>query len=545
MLREAGAGPTGAPVNVPIPAARTKAPKKPSHRRNVITSYICAVVLAGVGFLTTPVLTHQLGILRYGVWALIGSLIPFLEILELGFANATVAFVSRHLEMDDNDKVGATLNTSFLCLSALGLIAFSGVLVFAYFLPEIIPTIPKSLVGQAQFLLLLLAFDMALSIPMDTFGGALNALQRFDLLNYSLIAVTVAQAIAWVIVLELHGGLIALGVVTVAISLVGQFSRLIMAHRLMPWFRLSLRRFDRAILKTFSLATGWYSLAQVSQAVINLSDVLIVGAFAGVRAAAIYAVAQRLALLPQRVVQPRAFLLFAKAGQLAARDNRSGLRESTDQVVGFVRYLSIPAAIVLGFLAGPAVEVWVGPLYREAAACIGLLCIAAVVQAWGQAISLAISGAGRPRLASILYGGEAVVHVGLGIVLSSRYGALGMAEAALIGAVLLEGMLMIPLVYRQLGDSLPRRLVYMVRIVGLPLVVTGALAWLVGREGGPLFAFVDGHIRIVGFVGVVVAGVALMVVFYAFLLVSLPGPERRVAVGRVRGGAGRVLARLH
>lgn len=553
MLREAGAGPIAAPrdesVRTPrderTGTSRNRTLKKPSHRRNVITSYICAVVLAGVGFLTTPVLTHQLGILRYGVWALIGSLIPFLEILELGFANATVAFVSRHLEMDDNDKVGATLNTSFLCLSALGLIAFSGVLVFAYFLPEIIPTIPKSLVGQAQFLLLLLAFDMALSIPMDTFGGALNALQRFDLLNYSLIAVTVAQAVAWVIVLELHGGLIALGVVTVAISLVGQFSRLIMAHRLMPWFRLSLRRFDRGILKTFSLATGWYSLAQVSQAVINLSDVLIVGAFAGVRAAAIYAVAQRLALLPQRVVQPRAFLLFAKAGQLAAHDNRSGLRESTDQVVGFVRYLSIPAAIVLGFLAGPAVEVWVGPLYREAAACIGLLCIAAVVQAWGQAISLAISGAGRPRLASILYGGEAVVHVGLGIVLSSRYGALGMAEAALIGAVLLEGMLMIPLVYRQLGDSLPRRLLYMIRIVGLPLVVTGALAWLVGREGGPLYAFVDGHIRIVGFVGVVVAGVALMIVFYAFLLVSLPGQERRVAVGRVRGGAGRVLARLH
>jgi len=200
---------------------------------------------------------------------------------------------------------------------------------------------------------------------------------------------------------------------------------------------------------------------------------------------------------------------------------------------------------VLGFLAGPAVEVWVGPLYREAATCIGLLCIAAVVQAWGQAISLAISGAGRPRLASILYGGEAVVHVGLGIVLSSRYGVIGMAEAALIGAVLMEGMLMLPLVYRQLGDSFPRRALHTARVLGLSFVITGGLAWLVGRAGGPLYVFVDGHNRIVGFVGVVVAGTALMVVFYVFLLVSLPGNERRVALGRVRGGAGRVLARLH
>ena len=279
---------------------------------------------------------------------------------------------------------------------------------------------------------------------------------------------------------------------------------------------------------------------------INLSDVLIVGAFAGVRAAAIYAVAQRLALLPQRVVQPRAFLLFAKAGQLAARDNRSGLRDSTDQVVGFVRYLSIPAAIVLGFLAGPAVEVWVGPLYREAAACIGLLCIAAVVQAWGQAISLAISGAGRPRLASILYGGEAVVHVGLGIVLSSRYGAIGHGRSGADRRGPAGGDAHAPA-----GVPAARGLVaaagrcYMARVLGLPLVVTGALAWLVGRAGGPLYFFVDEHARIVGFVGVVVAGAALMVVFYALLLVSLPGQERRVALGRVRGVRGRVLARLH
>ena len=526
-------------------ASGNKKPRKVSHRRNVITSYAGAISIAAVSFFITPVLTHELGILRYGVWALIGSLIPFLEILELGFASATVAFVSRHLELEDDDLVTSTLNTSFLCLSVLGIVAFAGVMVFAYFLPDIIPSIPKSLVGQAQFLLLLLAFDMALSIPMDTFGGAISALQRFDLLNYSLMAVTVSQAIAWVIVLSLHGGLVALGVVSVAISLVGQFSRLVIAHRLLPWFRLSLRRFDRAIFKSFTAATGWYSLAQIAQAVISLSDVLIVGAVAGVTSAAVYAVAQRVAVLPARVVQPRSALLFTKAGQLAARRYRSGLRETTHQVVRFVQYLSVPVAIVLGFLAGPAIEVWVGPLYREAASVIGLLCIAAVVQVWAQALSLALSGAGRPTLPSILYGVEAAIHVALGIVLASRYGAIGMAEAALIGVVLMEGMLMLPLVYRRLGDSLPRRALRTVRTLGLPTVVTGGLAWVVGRGDGPLYAFTDAHSRIVGFVGVVVAGAVLMLVFYAFLLVSLPADERQLFFGRLHGALGRVRTRLH
>lgn len=318
-----------------------------------------------------------------------------------------------------------------------------------------------------------------------------------------------------------------------------------MVHRLLPWFRLSLRRFDRAVVKAFTRATGWYSLAQISQAVLGLSDVLIVGAAAGVRAAAIYAVAQRLALLPQRIVNPRLVLLFTKAGQLAARDNRAGLRDSTDEAVRFVQFLSVPAAIVLGFLAGPAVEVWVGPLYREAATVIGLLCIAAVVQAWAQAVAQAISGAGRPSLPSTLYGVEAVIHVGLGLVLASRYGAIGMAEAALIGVVVIEGMTMLPLVYRRLEDSVLRRLLRTVRILGLPAIVTGVLAWAVGRGGGPLYAFTDSHVRIVGFVGVAVAGAALTAAFYVVLLFTLPATERQVLAGRIGGMFSRLTARFH
>ncbi len=537
MLREPETDPQG--------ASGSGQPKRATVRRNVTTNYLVAIVLVAVGFITTPILTHQLGIVRYGVWALIGALIPFLEILELGFASATTAFVSRHLELRDNDQVEATINTSLVILAVLGLLAFAGVVVFAVFLPDIITSIPKSMVGQARFLLLLLAFDMALSIPMDTFGGTLVAMQRFDLLNYSLIAVITAQAIGWVIVLSLHGGLIALGVVTVVVSEVGQLSRVIMIHRLLPWFRLSLRKFDRSIVKRFTTASGWYSLGQVSDAILGLSDVLVVGAVAGVRAAAIYAVAQRLAQLPLRVVQPRTAILFAKGGELAARDNWAGLRESLDDVVRFVLCLSIPAAIALGFLAGPALEAWVGPLYREAAPVIGLLCLAAVVQAWAQSLKITMNGAGRPRFVATVYGTEAVLHVALGIALASRYGALGMAEAALIGVVVMEGMVMLPLGYKRLGDSLMRRALRSVRALALPTVATAALAWVIGRGGGPLYIFTDTHGRFIGLTAVAVAGIALMVVFYALFLMTSPGAQRQELLARLRTSLGRLTARLH
>jgi hypothetical protein len=36
-----------------------------------------------------------------------------------------------------------------------------------------------------------------------------------------------------------------------------------------------------------------------------------------------------------------------------------------------------------------------------------------------------------------------------------------------------------------------------------------------------------------------------MVVFYAFLLVSLPADERQLFLGRLRGALGRIRTRLH
>ncbi len=498
-----------------------------------------------VGFLTTPILTHQLGILRYGVWALIGSLIPFLEVLELGFGSATVSFVSRHLELEDEERVETTVNTSFFILSVLGVVAFAGVLVFTIFLPDIVTSIPKSLVGQAQFLLLLLAFDMALSIPMDTFGGVLVALQRFDLLNYTLITVLVTQAIAWVIVLLLHGGLVALGIVTVTISLLGQLSRFLLVRHLLPWFRLSPLRFDRGLMRAYTTLSGWFSLLQVSDAVLDLSDVLIVGAAAGVRAAAIYAVGQRLGLLPVRIVQPRIFPLFTNVSELTARDDDAGVRKSTDDVLRFVQYVSIPTAIVLGFLAGPAVEAWVGPLYHDAASVVGLLCVAGVVQGWALVVRTALSGTSRPKLPAVLYGIEAVLHVALGLALASRYGPVGMAEAVLIGVVVVEAVLLIPLAYRQLGDTVLRKLALAVRTLGLPALITAVLAWFLGRSDGPLLAFTNARGRLAGLTIVGVSGVVLMGVFYAVLLFVIPARERRELLGRGRGVLGRLSGRVH
>ena len=239
------------------------------------------------------------------------------------------------------------------------------------------------------------------------------------------------------------------------------------------------------------------------------------------------------ALLPQRVVQPRSSLLFAKAGQLAARDNRSGLRESTDEVVRFVQYpqhagrhrAGVPGRSRRRGLGGPALPGGGGghraAVSRRGRAGVGAGGLAGDQRRRPPDAVRRSSTASRPCSTSAL-----------GIVLASRYGALGMAEAALIGVVVMEGMLMLPLVYRQLGDSVPR-----------PGCSARCESWACPRSsraaspgwsGGAAARCTPSRTRTSGSSGSSVSSWRAprsMVVFYVFLLVSLAGRAAAAAPG--------------
>ena len=104
---------------------------------------------------------------------------------------------------------------------------------------------------------------------------------------------------------------------------------------------------------------------------------------------------------------------------------------------------------------------------------------------------------------------------------------------------------MLPLGYKMIGDSVLRPLLRTVRMVGLPALVMGGLAWVIGRGGGPLYVFADTHGRLVGLIVVGAVGAALMVVFYAVLVATAPGEQRQQFVAQFRTSLGRLSARLH
>jgi O-antigen/teichoic acid export membrane protein len=461
-----------------LPAAAPSGRLPRRYRRNLVSEYARTGAAAVIALLVTPILVHHLGVERYGIWALVGSIALYLELLEFGFGTATVKYVAEFAGAGNLNGVRGTIATSFWVLAVPGFVALLLGGALAAVFPAIFNLSP-SLVDAARILLLLVITDLALSIPSDTFGGTLIGLQRYDLLNASIVGTSVAQAIAWTIILASGGGLVALGVATLALGLAGQASRYLIARRHVPRLSIAPRLIDRTIVRSLASLSGWYAMIDLAVIVVQRIDVIIVGLVVNVPAAGVYAVGQKLAFAVEQVIAPVTKGFLPHASELASRDDESQLRNAivTGTRISFA--VAAPLCLALGFLAGPLVHAWVGAGFDDARLVVVYLVVAAGVGALTRPGFLMLQGVGTARPTAFIRGGEAILNLGLSIELGRRWGLTGVAFATMVAGALTNLGLLLPLICRRFGLRFASLLGPVAR-AHVPAMTVGLLvAWLV------------------------------------------------------------------
>jgi O-antigen/teichoic acid export membrane protein len=495
--------------------------------RNVTSSWARIATQAAIAIVMTPVLLHGLGKAQYGIWALALSLVVYLELFDFGLGTATVKYVAESEALGDREQTTRIVATSFwtLAVPGLGALALSCVIAAAF---PVLFDVPESTERAAQLLMLLVGVDLAFSIPSDTFGATLLALQRFDIVNVTLIAVAVGQAIAWAIVIALGGGLVALGLVTVVISLAGQLSRYLIVRSLLPGVTPSPRRFERKRVRPLATLSGWYALAETSTLAIARLDVVVVALVLGLPEAAVYAVAQKLAFLVDQVIRPMMRMFFPHSSVLSARRERGALGETLLVGTRVATAIAGPLTLTLAIFAEPTLRAWVGAGFAEGALVVVFLCAAAAVVALTGTASLVLQGAGFARRPGLLSAGEAILNLSLSVVLGLELGIKGVALATLIGAVVFQVGLLLPYACRTFDIPLAR-FAWMVLRAHVPALALALLVGWVGVRSG-----IDGTFDLG------VAATATVAAYVAVLAATgLDRGERRLAFALLRSRTAR------
>jgi len=495
----------------------------PRFKRNALSSYGTAVASLVLAVAVTPILARGLGKEAYGIWGLATSTVLYFDLLKFGFGRATVKYVAAADAVGDTDGVRRTITTSAFTLALPGLLVLL-VSPLAALLFPVVFDVPDDLKTAAIVLVLLSALDMAVAIPADTLGSTLIGYQRYDLLNATLIATSVGQASAWAVVIALDGGLVGIGVATVAFSLSAQAVRYVMCRRLVGERPLRRRDYDRRLVKPLLSMSGWVSISEVSDTIIDRVDAAVVGIVAGVPQAAVYMVGQKLAALAARFTTPVTAPFFPHASALAAEKGASeALKETIYAGTRISLAVVTPLMLVLAVLAAPAIDAWVGTGFEDAALVVVFLSAAQVIATVPRTPVYVLRGMGNVRGPALIRLLEAALNLPLSVALGLTMGFQGVALGTLIAAGAIELGVLLPYSCRKAGVSMMRLMYRSLRSILLPSLASLAVGVALQRLG------VHGLIEVIG-VGLAMLGVYVPVLF----VTGLSAAERRRLGGAIR-----------
>ncbi|MFO0797536.1 MAG: oligosaccharide flippase family protein [Gemmataceae bacterium] len=389
-------------------------------------AFACAMA---VSFLMAPYLIRGLGDARYGVWCVVENVLAYFTLLDLGVAACLVRFVARHHAAGELDELNRLVSACLaVFLAAAGVVLVAG----AAIVPFVGPGLERRLgePGDVSLFVLLMLLNVAATLPLSVFPTILDGLQRFGAKSAVRLVFLALRVGGVVAVMETRPGLLALGVVFTVTNLLEHAATAWLANRYLPGLRISHRLLDRATLdrvKGYSLDSF---LAMLAGRVTVQTGAIVVGGFAGVVAAAHYAVAARLVETAKGLLRSVTTTLTPAVSEREATGDLAGVRAVFLGGTRWVLYLVLPVHLGILAFGRPFLERWVGAEYADrcfpAAAILSATLTIGVAQS---AASRVLYGMGKLRLFARLALVEAGLNLGLSLALVGPYGLEGVAVA--------------------------------------------------------------------------------------------------------------------
>ncbi len=445
---------------------------------NISSSWCGIVVNVAIVFFLTPFLLSQLGAERYAIWALVVSLTGYYGLLDIGVRSGLTQYLARYLAHEDYAKLNETASTGFLCLIGCAFLVLPLTLVIAVFCSTFF-NIPEDLVFETRFCILFTGLSLATQLVFFPYSTVFTAKERFDLSSLIFISGRVVFAVLTFVFLSMGYRLIALCLVVVSTNLVEYLVRYVVAKRLIPQLRVSLRLATRESFREIFTYGGWSAVGNLCRAIHTFSDPLVIAAMLPIGHLAPYAVSLRTSEFLTKFLTPARRVFYPA---VVRADAKSDAALMNSLFVKGSRYLILVAGylvVMCAFNASDFFALWIGDVESiqstdQVAAIFIILAAAVFVHSVSGVGGQILMGQRRVKAFAWIGIAESICNIGISVYLASRIGIIGVAWGTLLSALLFRAWLVPLLVARSNDMSLFEFLVQ----VCLPPVLAMLLASL-------------------------------------------------------------------
>lgn len=463
-----------------------------------------------------PYVLHGLGPERFGILSLAWALIGYMSVFDLGIGRAMVKFLSEALGANDRRAVPQIFWTAIGMQTAIALFGGGLLALLAPFLAEYLLKLSDNLRAEAALSFYIMAAYPPAVLATLALRGALEAAQRFDLVNLvkvpASISVFAVPAIGLYFDMSLPGMLEGIFAVRIGFLLI----YLVFVLRVLPGLA-GRPRMDAGVLRRMLAYGGWLFVSNIMGMVFNYTDRFFIGSLLSVAAVAFYTAPYEIVSSVTIVPMSITLALFPALSAVSGHANGTANERAAAMYRDSLKYLLLfitPLTLILWAFAGDILTIWLGPEYAEKSlAAFLILNLAFYCNTIAHIPLTVVQALNRPDLKAKLDLALLPVYLGLFFVLIPLAGLAGAAWVKCVISTL--DMIALFLLARIASGVGPGALAFkgMKRAGGLTLAAVLGIGLVKGLGLG-------------GLPGALVAGAVIAAYLGAAFLLVLDGRER-------------------
>jgi O-antigen/teichoic acid export membrane protein len=413
--------------------------RKKTFLLGTASSYGATIVSILVGLISVPIGLHYFGPVRYGIWAIISSVIAYLSISNLGIPTAESTLIAKASEPFEQ---WAVLRRSLFLLLISSAVVLSVVLGIAHFYPGWVVAlgkVPANLQGEAAEAAIAIAILFLLNLPLTVFSSGFFGLQKVYWHQFYESLTKIAGLVALILtVFLLKGNLVTLalfrGFATLFVGVVCALHFLFTSSELR-------QKFVKPINKEFSTTSIFTSgirffVIGIATLVILSTDNLVISHYIGPKSVTPYAITFALFTMGFATFIAVNGALRPMYGQSAGKNHWEWVQQTYNHAVNLLPILGGLLWVGGIAFAKEIINLWAGP------DAYGGLLVVIALGGYGYTRSLVdthatIIGALNQTKNMVVFGWlEATFNLGISLALVSVLGIGGVALGTFLASLM-------------------------------------------------------------------------------------------------------------
>ena len=392
--------------------------------KNVGSGWVALAVNILVGIFLSPFILHRLGDAAFGIWVLIFSLTGYYGIFDFGIRSSIIRFVSKYTATNDLQEVSGLVNTALFTYSCVGAFCLLITVTGSFYVDRVFHVAP-GLHSTARWLLLMVGASVAVGFPLGMFGGVLEGLQKFYILNWTTIVSSLLRVLLIVFYLNRGYGLLTVALITVGLPFLASIVRAIVALRSIP-IKFSWSYVERQAFRQMANYSGLTFMIIVAAQLRFKTDAIVIGKLISAAAITYFYAGSRLVDYSAEVVSSLAQIFVPMSSQSDAAGNIDRLRKIFIAGNRACAFTTFPMTATFVIMGKSIIEVWLGKTYVALGYPVLITLIIPstlmLIQSASSRILFGMSKHGQFAVVALL---EGVANLILSIMLVRPFGILG------------------------------------------------------------------------------------------------------------------------